>query len=201
MTQDRIDYCLQISTDSHEPARGFGVYATRTLAEEARDFILANWDPEDSYRPDLSCCYIRETPVLAQLPEFHLWSATVDLATGEEQGVHRLNAPSMTPMEPMWEVLEKPAEHVRHPLKFVAGSGKTPDEALANAWRHYDKAVSLGALTILAKCKELAEAAHAEAERRADLASGGTVPSTWAEELDILDELALSEWDVANAAP
>jgi hypothetical protein len=198
MTQTQTTYRVLAYTEAHEPPRELGTYATRELAGQVALFLFENWDPEDTHRPAFTDFHVNEVPVLAQLPEFHLWAASVDIATAEEIQVNHMGCPSRLPMEPHWELFAEPLKHVRHPMRFVAGSGKTPEEALANAWRHYDKAVALGAKEILAKCTELAKDALAEAERReredGPDAEGNPPESACMTQPRILDQMAEAYW-------
>lgn len=199
MQEPQPIFRVLVRTDSYEPERDFGAYATRELAEQVATALYEAWDPEDSFRPERSAFRVAQEELHTAAPVLHLWAATVDLETAEEVQACRLSTPYLKPTEPTWEVLAEPAKYVRHPMRFVVGSGQTPEEALANAWRHYEKAVSLGAVSILAKCTELSDAALAEAERRE--AEGykdeeGNVRPAWQMHTDLLHEMAEAHWGV-----
>lgn len=199
MQENQPIFRLMVRTDSFEPERDFGAYATRELAEQVATALYEAWDPEDPYRPERSAFRVLEEQLRATPPVLHLWAATVDLETDEEIQASRLSCPYLVPTEPTWEVLAEPAKYVRHPMRFVVGSGATPEEALANAWRFHEKALALGAKTIIAKCTELSDAAMAEAERRE--AEGykdedGNVRPAWQMHPDILQEMAEAHWGI-----
>lgn len=199
MTQPQIAYRLLLRADPYsEPERELGVYATHELAEQVRQFLFENWDPDDICRPAPEDFRIAKLVVEVHMPEFHSWSATIDLATGEEIQANHRGCPSSTPVEPQWDMLSEPRKHVRYPMRFVAGSGKTVEEAFANAWQHYEKAIQLGAKDILQTCKGLAEAALVEAERRERESEpdveGNPPREAWQSYPDVLEELADLHW-------
>lgn len=189
-------YALSIQEDPYEPAVDFGTYACQELAQQAADFVLANW--EGAYKPTASSVRVEPKQVRLELPELHLWYCSFELNDPScTPRVTRMDRPSLDEVQSNWAALEDPVRFFSCPLRFVAATAQTPEVAEQRARARLQQALDRGALELLSRHEKVL----AEAQARFNAENPGADDSNWNRLREIQEAVAKEEFDSFRQAP